>query len=119
VSTVSSGKSWLAEKSTGKVGKAIRWLAIKGVGEYRVFTRASGWLPWVDEYNVKDLENGCAGDGSVIEGVQVKSSKYRYAVRVASGWYPDMIGLVDTGGSSDNFAGDLANAIDGFRISQA
>ena len=119
VSTVSSGKSWLAEKSTGKVGKAIRWIAIKGVGEYRVFTRASGWLPWVDEYNVKDLENGCAGDGSVIEGVQVKSSKYRYAVRVASGWYPDMIGLVDTGGSSDNFAGDLANAIDGFLISKA
>lgn len=120
LSTDKSGKSWLAEKSTGKAGKAIRWLAIKGAGKYRVFTRANGWLPWVNAYNIKDLENGCAGDGSVIEGVQVKSGKYRYAVRVLNGsWYPDMIGTHDTGGSNDNFAGDLANAIDGFRISLA
>ena len=120
VSTDKSGKSWLAEKSTGKAGKAIRWIAIKGAGKYRVFTRENGWLPWVTAYNVHDLENGCAGDGSVIEGVQVKSSKYRYAVKVRNGnWYPDMIGTVDTGGSGDNFAGDLANAIDGFRISLA
>ena len=120
LSTVRNGKKWLAEKSQGTKGAAIRWLAIKGVGKYRVCTRDSGWLPWVSAYNVKDLEDGCAGDGSEIIGVQVQSSKYRYAVRVLNrGWYADMIGLKDTGGTGDNFAGDLANFLDGFRISFA
>lgn len=120
VSTDKNGKTWLAEKATGKAGKAIRWIAIKGAGKYRVFTRSNGWLPWVSKYDINDLENGCAGDGSVIEGVQIKSDNYRYAVKVLNGdWYADMVGTYDTGGSGDNFAGDLANAIDGFRIGLA
>ena len=118
VSVDSTGKKWLGENKL-KRGSAIRWLAIKGVGKYRVFTRKSGWLPYVDGYNVNDLEDGCAGDGSCILAVEVYSSKYRYAVRILKGgWYPDMIGRTDTAGSTDHFAGDLANSIDGFRISK-
>ena len=118
VSVDSTGKKWLGENKL-KRGSAIRWLAIKGVGKYRVFTRKNGWLPYVDGYNVKDLEDGCAGDGSCILAVEVYSSKYRYAVRILNGgWYPDMIGRTDTAGSTDHFAGDLANSIDGFRISK-
>ncbi len=120
VSTDAIGKTWLKKGVTGKAGKAIRWIAIKGVGKYRVCTRTNGWLPWVTKFNVKDLENGCAGDGSEIIGVQIESENYRYAVRPKNkGWYSDMVGLTDTGGSGDNFAGDLANAIDGFRVSKA
>lgn len=120
LSTDARGNSWLAANKQGTRGKAIRWIAIKGVGKYRVCTTASGWLPYVSKYDVSDLENGCAGDGSEITAIEVYSSKYRYAVRVLNrSWYPDMVGRTDTSGSNDHFAGDLANAIDGFRISKA
>lgn len=118
LSTDSNGKTWLkANAQCASSGAPIRWIAIKGAGKYRVCTRASGWLPYVSKYSISDLEYGCAGDGSPITAVEVKSNKYRYAVRVlGSKWYPDMIGTHDTGGTNDPFAGDLANAIDGFRI---
>jgi lysozyme len=120
VSTDSAGKTWRKDCDQGAKGKAIRWIAIKNVGRYRVYTKRGGWLPWVDNYNTRDLNYGCAGDGSPIIGVQVESDDFRYAVRVKGrSWYPDMVGLHDTGGSNDNFAGDLANEIDGFRIGKA
>ena len=120
ISTDWAGKTWLKAGAEGTRGKAIRWLAIKGAGRYRVCTRDNGWLPWVTKCNIRDLEKGCAGDGSEIIGLQVESEDFRYAVRrLGGGWYADMQGLVDLGGSYDNFAGDLANAIDGFRIKLA
>lgn len=118
VSVNSSGKKWLAANKL-KRGSAIRWIAIKGAGKYRVSTERNGWLPYVSKYDVTDLENGCAGDGSPINAIEVYSSKYRYAVRKLNGkWYEDMIGRTDTSGSNDHFAGDLANRLDGFRISK-
>lgn len=118
-----SGKKWLGtyrnlsgDGHSGIFGEPMRWLAMKGVERYRVFTVDSGWLPWVTDYNVKDLENGCAGDGSPILGVQTDDDSVKYGVHVLGGkWYSYMVGLKDTGGSGDNFAGDLANKIDGFR----
>ena len=111
------GKTWLPHNNEGKRGSAMRWLAIANVEKYRVCTKENGWLPWVYKCNRYDLENGCAGDGSPITGVQVVDDDAAYAVRVLNrGWYPDMHGLTDTGGSGDNFAGDLANELDGFRI---
>lgn len=119
ISTDSSGKKWLTAGKQCDGTKAIRWIAIKNAGRYRVATVANGWLPWIDAYDTADLENGCAGDGSKIVGIQVESANMRYAVRVRGNiWYADMVGLSDTGGTNDNFAGDLANAIDGFRISR-
>ena len=95
----------------------MRWLAIGDVKRYRVCTEDSGWLPWVTGYDIHDLEDGCAGDGSGILAVEVQSEKFRYAVRVmCSVWYPDMIGRTDTSGSGDTYAGDMHNTIDGFRI---
>ena len=118
VSTDPRGKKWSPEGKCN--GNGIRWLAVKGVGKYRVYTQDNGWLPWVDEYDCSDLEYGCAGDGSPITGVEIPSNEYRYAVRVLGGvWYPDMIGNTDTGGSDDTYAGDLSCGIDGFRISRA
>lgn len=115
LSTAKDGKTWLAEGKKNNGTKAIRWLAVKNAGKYRVCTVANGWLPWVDEYNTSDLENGCAGDGSKIIGVEISNSAIAYAVRVhGSLWYPEMHGTYDTGGTGDNFAGDLMNAIDSF-----
>lgn len=120
LSTDSTGKKWLAAGKQPARGKAIRWIAAKGFGKFRVFTERYGWLPYINAYDVNDLEKGCAGDGSPIIAVEFKSSNARYAVRIINGnWYPDMIGRKDTAGSTDHFAGDLANRIDGFRISKA
>lgn len=120
LSTDTQGNTWLSAGKQPARGSVIRWIAAKGFGKYRVFTCDNGWLPYVIGYDVSDLEYGCAGDGSAILGVEFVSDDARYAVRICNGeWYPDMIGRTDTGGSSDHFAGDLANAIDGFRITKA
>lgn len=117
-----SGKKWLSEYKnlqrdgySGNMGKPMRWLAIGNVERYRVCTEESGWLPWVTGYDINDLDEGCAGDGSPINGVQIDDDSVRYAVHISRGWYSDMVGLEDTGGTGDNFAGDLANRIDAFR----
>lgn len=90
----------------------IRWLAIEGA-QYRVFTEASGWLPWVTACNIYDLEYGCAGDGSPILGIEIANDGIRYAVNAMGvGRYSDLIGQYDTGGSGDTYAGDLVNRID-------
>lgn len=113
------GIDWLPINKKARKRKAIRWIAIKGAGRYRVCTIRSGWLPWVGGYDITDLVEGCAGDGSPIVGIEIPSSIVRYAVRVRVGsnsvWYDDMVGTTDTGGTGDNFAGDLANKVDGFR----
>lgn len=116
LSTDSKGKKWLSEGVKASGTKAIRWLAVKNAGRYRVCTIRNGWLPWVNAYDPSDLENGCAGDGSKITGVEIENEGVAYAVRVRGRtWYPEMHGTHDTGGTGDNFAGDLMNAIDGFR----
>lgn len=70
VSTDSSGKKWLAENAMPTTSK-IRWLAVRGAKKYRVKT-ADGWLPYVTAYNIKDLDYGCAGDGSVITAIDIR-----------------------------------------------
>lgn len=125
-----TGISWLPEMVglydrggssddyAGIIGTPILWLACDA-RKYRVFTETSGWLPWVSSYDPGDLEFGCAGDGSPILGVEVEDTDVRYQVHVMhrhanSGvWYAEMVGNHDTGGSSDHFAGDLANMVDG------
>lgn len=123
-STDKKGKKWLSLYSnierdgySGQMNVSMRWLAIDGVKRYRVCTEESGWLPWIYKCDITDLENGCAGDGSPIVGVQVDDASCCYSVHVMNikKWYADMKGLVDSGGSGDNFAGDLANRIDAFR----
>lgn len=124
-STDPSGRVWLDEmwghydtggsgdEFAGEPGVPMRWIAIKGVKRYRVATAASGWLPWVDQYNVNDLDHGCAGDGSPIVALQVDDPKARYCVGVVGGpQYSDLVGLHDLGGSSDDYAGDMVNLID-------
>ena len=112
-----NSKTWQPETEKvngGKLGSTIAYIAIKGVSRYRVKT-AKGWLPWVSRYDVNDLDKGCAGDGSPIIAVQVDDVTARYAVHaIGAGWLPDMVGLADTSGGSDTWAGN-GGKIDGFR----
>ena len=103
----------------GIMGIGIRYLGISGVGKYRVCTKDNGWLPYVTQFNKNDYENGCAGDGSTIVAVEIPNSKVKFQVHtLANGWLDWMIGTKDTGGSSDNYAGDMTT-IDAIRITKA
>lgn len=100
-------------------GNPIRWLAVKMPGWYQVFTEAAnGWLPAVRKFDKGDLENGCAGDGSPILAVRCYYEtqdpettgwlRVNYAVaNVGQDFFAEMSDLTDTGGSSDDFAGNF------------
>ena len=130
-STDPSGREWLpdmigrydtggsSDTFAGELGEPLRWIAIQGVGKYRVCTQASGWLPWVKKFDPADLENGCAGDGSPIIALEIPSADVRYALHdLGGGWNADMVGNRDTGGSSDTFAGSM-RAADAVRVEWA
>jgi len=110
------------DKFAGVTGKPMRWLAVNAK-KYRVFTEKSGWLGWITRYDVDDLEDGCAGDGSPILGVEIADDSVRYSAHrmrtkaLAGKWYASMRGSKQIDGkSTDHFAGDLANKIDAIRM---
>ena len=60
----------------GIYGKAITDVAINGNVRYRVHVKNKKyWLPWVygKDYNINDKINGYAGNGSVIDAIEIKS----------------------------------------------
>lgn len=69
----------------GILGIGARYIAIDGVGKYRVCTKENGWLPYVDHKNYNDEEYGMAGDGSSIVGLEIPNSKIKYQVHVIGG----------------------------------
>lgn len=86
---------------------------------YQVCTD-NGWLDRVYDYNTDDLVYGAAGDGTPIhllrcwyETPSPETNGYHqveYAVaNVGEGFLPNMIDLTDTGGSSDDYAGNGGN----------
>lgn len=110
---------WSDDDYAGILGTPILYLAIKGVGKYRVCTQRNGWLPWVDKYDTKDLENGCAGDGSPIIAVEIPNADFRYAAHDSEyGWHEPMVGNKDTAGTGETYAGDM-KPIDGFWLEKA
>lgn len=59
----------------GIIGSPITDVAINANVKYRVHNKLTGkWLDWVDgkNYNVNDKENGYAGNGSIIDAIQIK-----------------------------------------------
>lgn len=102
----------------GVLGRPIEYIAIADVSKYRVYTSESGWLPWVSKRGLSDLVHGAAGDGSYILRVEIPDKDIKYRVHtVVNGWLPWMVGLEDTGGSGDTYAGN-GNIIDGIEITR-
>lgn len=59
----------------GILGKPITDIAIKGNVKYRVHNKSTGeWLDWIDgnKFNLNDKENGYAGNGSIVDAIQIK-----------------------------------------------
>lgn len=87
-------------------GNPIYWIAIDCPAGYQVKTK-NGWLDKVYKYDPNDLVNGCAGDGTKISALRIYDNDVTYAVaNVGCVFLPYMKGLQDTGGSSDDFAGN-------------
>ena len=112
-------------------GKRITDIAIRvsqGAIRYRVHTLGGGWLPWVTGYNWSDHNNGYAGNGRVIDAIQVYyetpadyAAKYGYQkaqYRVSGigrdywSWQFD----TETGNGQDGYAGCFGQAIDRFQL---
>lgn len=103
----------------GIIGTNCTYIGINGVGRYRVYTQANGWLPYVDHLDYRDEEHGMAGDGSAILALEIPGSNIKYQVHtIGYGWHDWMIGNKDTSGSNDTYAGDssMKAPIDAIRI---
>lgn len=50
---------------------AITDIAIRGVS-YRVHVKDGNWLAWVSGYNINDSINGYAGNGKIIDAIEIK-----------------------------------------------
>lgn len=108
----------------------IRYLAVKvskGKIKGRVYTKKSGWLPYLtfsDSYNTKDFDKGCLGDGSDIlavelyyytpDGYEYKEVHYRVSPKNDTGYYPVQIDN-KKGDGFDGYAGDKKNYVDKFQ----
>ena len=107
----------------GIQGKRITDIAIKvnkGTVRYRVHVKGGSWLPWVTGYNWKDGNNGYAGNGRVIDAIQIEHSgsgkKAKYHVSpVKKGYYPWQTNT-DKSSSMDGYAGAYGVAIDRIQI---
>lgn len=119
---------WLAEVKNlndyaGWENSSITDIAIKvdrGSVKYRVHVKGGNWLPFVTGYNINDFNNGFAGNGRVIDAIEVyystpsnirpyKKAKYRVNN------YPWQYDNEKTNGQ-DGYAGALGVAITKFQI---
>lgn len=101
----------------GVFGKPMLYLAVEGAGEYQAHTLNGEWLPKVSRYDLDDEEYGMAGEGLPIDAVRITDPSVRYQTHNEGGdWNDVMHGTLDTGGSTDDFAGEYGTAQDAIRI---
>lgn len=104
-------------------GVAIK--ADKGSVRYRVHIKGAGWLPYVTGYNINDFNNGWAGDGRVIDAIEVyyitpdgyeyQQARYRVSPIGSKAYYAYQIDDFKTNGM-DGYAGELGVAFDKFQL---
>lgn len=113
-------------------GVSITDIAIKvnvGSIKYRVHVKGGDWLPWVTGYDWNDFNNGYAGNGKPIDGIQIYyntpsdyAAKYgwqkaQYRVSTLEGReYYDWQYDNETHSGQDGYAGKLGVAIDKFQL---
>lgn len=110
----------------GVQGRKITDIAIKcdvGSVSYRVHVLGKGWLPYVSGCNWNDSNNGYAGNGRVIDAVQViyhppvgswQKAQYRISP-VKRGYYSWQYNDETTGGQ-DGYAGAFGVPMDRFQL---
>ena len=134
---VRTGGKWLPEVKNledyaGIKGQAITDIAIKvgkGSVKYRVHIKGGNWLPYVTGYDTSDHNNGYAGNGKVIDAIEVyyntpsdlKNSlgyylKAKYRVSPAGGNYYSYQYDNEKGNGQDGYAGAFGKSIDRVQI---
>lgn len=97
----------------------------QGSVKYRVHNLGGSWLPWVTGYHINDAANGYAGDGRVIDAVEIyyytpdhirpyRKAKYRVAP-VGGDYYAWQYDNEKTGGQ-DGYAGLFGKSIGKFQM---
>ena len=125
----SSGRDWqgdvigredttaAGDDYAGVFGKPMRFIAIEGVGDYQAHDKNGSWWPCVNRYDLSDEDGGMAGAGNPIDALRITDPTVFYQTHNLGGdWNDVMQGTHDTGGSSDDFAGDYGVAQDAVRI---
>lgn len=99
------------------VGVAMK--VSKGYIKYRVHIKGGKWLSWVTGYNIKDFVNGYAGNGQVIDAIQIyyytpKGMKLKEAVYKVNDfdWQHD----TDKDSGQDGYAGLFGTAMTKLRV---
>lgn len=133
---VKAGGKWLPEVKNladfaGVVGKPITDVAIKvtkGTVKYRVHIKGGGWLSYVTGYNINDHINGYAGNGKVIDAIEIYYStpsdyskkngylKAKYRVSPLKGNYYSYQYDNEKTNGQDGYAGDFGTSIDRLQI---
>lgn len=115
----------------GVQGKSITNVAIrvdKGTVQYHVHVMGGGWLPYVTGCNWKDGKNGYAGNGKVIDAIQVIYTtpadilkahgvqKAQYRVSPVKGNYWPWQYNNEKSSGQDGYAGTIGHPMDRFQI---
>ena len=101
----------------GIFGHAMQYIAIGNAGKYQVCDINGVWWDIVDHYDLDDEEYGMAGSGTDICCVRIFDPSIHYQTHnKGGGWNDVMVGLYDTGGSGDDFAGQYGVPQDAIRI---
>ncbi len=133
---VKAGGKWYAivknlSDYAGVIGKAITDVAIGvniGSVKYRVHVLGGDWLPWVTGFNINDYINGYAGNGKVIDAIEIyyftpddyankhgyKKAQYRVSPLKAN--YYDWQYDNEITNGQDGYAGAFGKAIDRFQL---
>ena len=100
----------------------------KGSIKYRVHVKGGNWLGWITDYNINNSATGYAGNGKIIDLIEVyyytpsdvvKSTGYlraKYRVSPLNGNYYDYQFDNETTNGQDGYAGDNGKAIDRLQI---
>ena len=112
-------------------GRRIANVAIsvnKGSVKYRVHIKGGDWLPWVTGCNWNDPINGYAGNGQIIDAIEVYYStpedivnkygyqKAQYRTSPVNGNYYSWQYDNETGNGQDGYAGCFGVAMDRFQL---
>lgn len=100
----------------------------KGSVKYRVHIKGGGWLPYVTGCNWNDPNNGYAGNGQIIDAIEVYYStpedivnkygyqKAQYRISPVNGNYYSWQYDNETGNGQDGYAGCFGVAMDRFQL---
>ena len=133
---IRTGGKWLPEvfnleDYAGIVGKPITDIMVKfkrGTVKYRVHIKGGNWLPYVTGYNIKDDNNGYAGNGKPIDAIEIYYNTPNDLVK-SKGYYKAKYRVSPTGenyygwqydnekiGGQDGYAGAFGKTIDRLQI---